>query len=66
MAKSSFFKIIYRSKRRLINTLGQVVREITELKTGINETKIDNLPAGIYILKLYSKTNSWQKTVILN
>jgi aldose sugar dehydrogenase len=53
-------------KAKLINTLGQVVREINELKTGINETKIDNLPAGMYILKLYSQTNSWQKTVILN
>lgn len=53
-------------KAKLINALGQVVKEITELKTGLNETKIDNLPAGVYILKLYSNAHSWQKSVILN
>lgn len=53
-------------RAQLINTLGQVVKEFTELKNGVNETKIDNLPAGVYILKLYSKDNSWQKSIILN
>lgn len=53
-------------KAQLINTLGQVVKEFTDLKKGVNETKIDDLPAGIYILKLYSTNNSWQKNVIIN
>jgi len=53
-------------KGQLINTLGQTAKEFTDLKTGVNETKIDNLPAGIYILKLSSKDKSWQKSVIIN
>lgn len=53
-------------RAQLINSLGQVVTEITNLKTGINETKIDNFPAGVYILRLHSKEHSWQKSIIIN
>ncbi|MES2575540.1 MAG: PQQ-dependent sugar dehydrogenase [Bacteroidota bacterium] len=53
-------------KAQLINSLGQAVTEFTDLKTGVNELKINNFPTGVYILKLYSKGHSWQKSVILN
>ncbi|WP_281336927.1 PQQ-dependent sugar dehydrogenase [Flavobacterium eburneipallidum] len=53
-------------KAQLINSLGQVTREFTDLKTGVNELKINNIPKGVYILKLYSKGQSWQKTIIVN
>lgn len=53
------------TKAQLINSLGQVVIEFKDLKTGVNELKIDNFPTGVYILRLYSKGNSWQKTLIL-
>jgi aldose sugar dehydrogenase len=53
-------------KAELINSLGQVVKAFKSLQTGKNEANIENLPAGMYILKLYSKNNSWYKSVIFN
>ncbi|TDD99472.1 PQQ-dependent sugar dehydrogenase [Flavobacterium cellulosilyticum] len=53
-------------KAQIFNTLGQKVKEVSELKIGLNETIIDNLPAGVYILKIYSKTHSWHKNLVLN
>lgn len=53
-------------KAQLISSSGQIVKEFTDLKTGINEIKINNFSAGVYILKVYSKRTSWQKSVIIN
>lgn len=51
-------------KGELINTLGQVVKKFSKLNTGTNEISIDNISSGIYIVKIYSNTNTWQKGIV--
>ncbi|MFI1742893.1 glucose/sorbosone family PQQ-dependent dehydrogenase [Thalassobellus sediminis] len=53
-------------KGLMINSMGQVVKEFNNLETGMNETKINDFTAGVYILKISSKGKSWQKRVVLN
>ncbi|WNH09197.1 PQQ-dependent sugar dehydrogenase [Thalassobellus suaedae] len=52
-------------KGELINSMGQVVKEFNNLQSGINETKLNDFSAGVYVLKLSSKGQSWQKRVVL-
>lgn len=52
-------------KAELINSVGQVVKKISKLQSGINKTKIDNFPAGVYFLKMHSENNTWQKRIVL-
>lgn len=52
-------------RAELINITGQVVKEFTEIKSGVNEMKVDNFPAGLYTFRLYTKDHTWQKQVVL-
>jgi len=49
----------------LVNSMGQVVKELNNLQTGINEIKLNDFSTGVYILKISFKGQSWQKRVIL-
>ena len=53
-------------KAELINPLGQVVKQFTELEAGLNEFNINNAPSGIYILKLYNSNLFLHKQILLN
>ena len=49
----------------LINSLGQVVRQFSELKNSKQEINIEGLASGIYTLKIKSENQYWQKRVVL-
>ncbi len=49
----------------LINSTGKVIMKFNELRAGINETRIDDIPAGVYFFKVYSKNYSWYKRVLI-
>jgi len=53
-------------KAELINSVGQIVKKISKLQPGLNKTKVDNLPAGVYFLKIHSKNKSWHKHIIMH
>jgi len=51
-------------RAELINAAGQVVCTVTNLQPGLNELRVADFPAGVYFLRLYSKTHSWQQRVV--
>lgn len=50
----------------LVNVTGKVVKTLDKLKMGINEISIGYFPAGIYFVKIYSKSESWYEKVVIN
>lgn len=52
-------------KLELINSIGQIVKKISQFNTRKKTIKLENFPKGVYFIKLVSDTHTFQKKIII-